>query len=89
MLGGIYIVPFDDVRGELVMDRETWHAAVHGVLKSQTRLRGPRLGWSGQKRWWRPPTRNTGDSGRSDVAGATVVATEEGRGPEWTACRSL
>ena len=24
---------------ELVMDREAWHAAVHGIVKNQTRLR--------------------------------------------------
>ena len=23
---------------ELVMDREAWHAAIHGIVKSQTRL---------------------------------------------------
>ena len=30
-------VSFSELR-ELVMDREAWHAAIHGVTKSQTRL---------------------------------------------------
>ena len=30
-------VSLSDLR-ELVMDREPWHAAIHGVTKSQTRL---------------------------------------------------
>ena len=28
---------FEQLR-KLVMDREAWHAAVHGITKSQTRL---------------------------------------------------
>ena len=32
---------------ELVMDREAWHAVVHGVTKSQTRLRDwTELNWT-------------------------------------------
>ena len=32
---------------DLVIDREAWHAAVHGVAKSQTRLRDvTELNWS-------------------------------------------
>ena len=39
-LGGIIDSIDMDVGGlwELVMDREAWHAAVHGVAKSRTRL---------------------------------------------------
>ena len=32
-------VSLSEVR-ELVMDREAWHAAIHGVAKSRTRLSG-------------------------------------------------
>ena len=32
---------------ELVMDREAWHAAIHGVVKSRTRLRDwTELNWT-------------------------------------------
>ena len=35
--GIIDSMEFEQAR-ELMMDREAWHAAVHGVAKSQTRL---------------------------------------------------
>ena len=36
---------------EIVKDRETWHAAVHGVAKSQTRL-GDRTKTIHHLAWW-------------------------------------
>ena len=45
MLGGIGGIESTDLMGvglgelrELVMDREAWRAAIHGVAKNQTRL---------------------------------------------------
>ena len=37
---------------ELVMDREAWHAVIHGVAKSQTRL-SDRTELTELKLWWR------------------------------------
>ena len=36
-LDGIIDLSLSELR-EMVMDREAWHAAIHGVAKSQTRL---------------------------------------------------
>ena len=55
MLGGIGGIPDSmDVSlselQELVMDREAWHAAIHGVAKSRTRLSDwTELNWRGTK----------------------------------------
>ena len=37
---------------ELVMDREVWRAAVHGVTRSRTRLSNWAEGWKGWQQFW-------------------------------------
>ena len=52
MVGWHYGHGFGELR-ELVMDREAWHAVVHGVTKSRTQLIDwTELNWSEEKLWW-------------------------------------
>ena len=45
---------------KLVMDREAWRAAIHGVTKSQTRLSNwTELNWTDAKKGWAVPFRHT------------------------------
>ena len=57
---------------ELVMGREAWHAAVHGVSKSWTRLSG----WT-ELKWWMRLKGQTGD-----IEGLKIAGSHSHPGPE-------
>ena len=69
---------------EVVMDREAWHAVIHGVAKSQTRLNdGTELNWKKKKKrhLMLPPEKNEWKEDAPGEAINTTVGAEPGAKP--------